>query len=435
MVSAVNIALPAIGREFALDAVLLSWVATSYLLSSAMFLLPVGRLADIHGRKRIFLWGVGIYSATSLLLALSGSVTMLIAGRVAQGLGAAMMFSTSTAILTSVYPPQQRGRALGIAIAAVYLGLSMGPFVGGLLTHHLGWRSVFWINVPLALIVVPYTVARLKHEWAEARGEAFDVAGSLIYIFGLVAAMYGFSLLPRALGAVLVGAGLAGIALFLWWETRPVHPLLDVRLFRGNRAFVFSNLAALINYSATFAVTFLLSLYLQYIKALTPQGAGLILVAQPIVMTIFAPLSGRLSDRTEPAKVASVGMAFTALGLGALAFLGPHTPMAVIVGALLVLGLGFGLFSSPNTNAVMSSVERRYYGVASAALGTMRLVGQVFSMGLAMLIFAVVIGRVQITPEYYDRFLYSARIVFAVSAVLCAIGVFISLARGGKDEG
>ena len=430
MASSVNIALPSIGREFQMDAVLLSWVATSYLLASAMFLLPFGRLADIYGRKKIFLTGVGLYALISLSLGFVTTGTLLIALRALQGLSAAMMFGTSMAILTSVYPPAERGRAIGIATAAVYLGLSLGPFIGGILTQHFGWRSLFLVNAPLALIVFGYTLARLKGEWAEARGERFDAAGSLLYSAALVAIMYGFSLLPKAAGGVLIAAGLAGIAGFLGWETKPAHPLLDVRVFRGNIPFIFSNLAALINYSATFAVTFLLSLYLQYVKALSPQHAGLILVAQPAMMTLFSPLAGRLSDRIEPRLVASVGMALTAVGLAIFAFLSKSTPTPVILSGLVILGLGFALFSSPNTNAVMASVERRFYGVASSMLGTMRLVGQMFSMGLAMLIFAVVIGRVQITPEYYAAFLHAAKIAFAISAALCVLGVFISLARG-----
>ncbi len=435
MASSVNIALPSIGREFALDAILLSWVATSYLLSSAVALLPMGRLADIRGRKRIFLWGVSVYSAASLLLGFVDTATALIALRVVQGIGAAMMFGPSTAILTSVFPPERRGHALGISIAAVYLGLSLGPFFGGMIIEHLGWRALFWSNAPLALVVVPYTLRNLKSEWRDARGEGFDTTGTVIYSATLVALMYGFSQLPRVTGALLLAAGVIGAALFLWWETRPAHPLLDVRLFRGNRAFIFSNIAALINYSATFAVTFLLSLYLQYLKAMTPQQAGLVLVAQPAMMTIFAPLSGRLSDRIEPRVLSSWGMALTAIGLSLFVFLNEAMPLAVIIGGLVVLGIGFGLFSSPNTNAVMSAVERRHYGVASAVLGTMRLVGQMFNMGLVMLIFAVVIGRVQITPDKYSAFQHAARVLFAISAVLCALGVFISLARGKRDTG
>jgi len=341
-----------------------------------------------------------------------------------------MIFSIGMAILTSVYPVGERGRALGINVATVYLGLSLGPFLGGLLTQYFGWRSIFLANVPIGLIVIVVVAWKLEGEWAGAKGEKFDFLGSGVYSLALVAIMYGLSRLPAALGAWLVLVGVVGIAAFAWWEARIGNPVLDVKLFGKNAVFAFSNLAALINYSATAAVGFLLSLYLQYIKGFSPQSAGLILVSQPVVQALFSPFAGRLSDRIEPRIVASLGMALTVIGLFCLTFLGPGTSLPFVVASLMLLGLGFALFSSPNTNAIMSSVERRFYGVASATLGTMRLTGQMLSMGIAMLLFSLYIGRVQITPEYYALFLRSAKTAFIIFSGLCFGGVFASLARG-----
>ncbi len=430
MGSAINIALPSIGKALAMHAVLLSWIAMAYSLSSAMFLVPFGRAADIHGRKKVFLWGVVIFGFFSLLCGAAPSGTMLIAFRVLQGIGGAMLFGTGIAILTSVFPPHERGQALGINVAAVYLGLSLGPVAGGLLTQHLGWRSVFYINVPLCLFILAFTTANLKGEWAESQGEPFDWAGSAIYGAGLATLVYGFSRLPAGLGAVLVAAGLAGIAAFALWESRAAHPVLDVRLFRRSRVFALSNLAALINYAATAAIGFLLSLYLQYIKALTPREAGLVLIAQPAMQALFSPLAGRLSDRMEPRIVASTGMTLNVIGLILLTLLNATTPLAFIIASLLFLGLGFALFSSPNTNAIMGSVERRFYGVASATQGTMRIVGQMFSMGVVMLIINLMLGPVQITPDLHPLFLRAAHTAFVTFAILCFGGIFASLARG-----
>jgi MFS family permease len=255
-----------------------------------------------------------------------------------------------------------------------------------------------------------------------------------VYAIALLALMVGFSLLPNGLGAILIVAGAIGLAGFLWWEMRSQNPVLHIDLFAKNRPFAFSNLAALINYSATSAVTFLLSLYLQYIKALSPQQAGLVLVAQPIVQAAFSPLAGGLSDRIEPRIVASIGMALTATGLALLIPLNSATPLWAIVADLMLLGFGFALFSSPNMNAIMSSVDRRFYGVASGTAGTMRLVGQMLSMGIAMLLFALFLGRVEITSAVYPLFLNSMRAAFAIFAILCVAGVFASLARGRIRE-
>ena len=428
--SSVNIALPSINRELAMSAVSLSWVATAYLLAAAMFLVPFGRIADIQGRKRVFLYGMAIDASASILCTLPKSGVWLIAFRAMQGLGGAMIFGTGVAILTSVFPPRERGRALGINVAAVYTGLSAGPLVGGFLTERLGWRSIFFLNALLGLIVVATVLWKLKGEWVGAKGEKFDVAGTIIYSLSLVAVMSGFSELPSPLAFVLLLTGAVGLGLFTVWEARIQYPIFNVNLFKDNRVFRFSNLAALANYSSTFAVAFMLSLYLQYIKNFTAEHAGLILVAQPVIMIVCSPIAGSLSDRIEPGVIASTGMALTTLALVLLTFLGSASSLLFIMISLIVLGMGFGFFSSPNTNAVMSSVEKKFYGVASGVIGTMRVTGQMLSMGVSLLLFALYIGGKQITPEYYPVFLKCMKIAFMISASLCFLGIFASIARG-----
>jgi multidrug resistance protein len=194
--SSVNIALPAIGSEFNMNAVLLSWVATSYLLSAAVFLVPFGRIADIHGMKKIFISGLAIYTISSCLAALAWSAPVLIASRVIQGMGGAMIFGTGTALLISAYPLQERGRVLGINVACVYIGLSVGPFLGGVLTQYLGWRSIFWFNALLGVLPIIITLWQIRGEWAHAKGEKLDLPGSIVYGLGLVAIIFGFSALP-----------------------------------------------------------------------------------------------------------------------------------------------------------------------------------------------------------------------------------------------
>ena len=252
----------------------------------------------------------------------------------------------------------------------------------------------------------------------------------MIYVIGLVALVYGFTLLPAMSGAGLIVVGAIGLSAFIWWEMRIRSPVLDIGLFRNSRAFTFSNLAALINYSATYAVTFLISLYLQYVKEFNPGTAGLILVAMPAMQAIFSPLTGRLSDKVEPRLIATAGMVLTTVGLVLFIFLNEETSLKFIIGNLILIGLGFALFVSPNTNAIMSSAPKTAYGVASAVLATMRQVGMVLSMGIAMLMFALYIGRVEITPEYYPLFQQSMKISFIIFAVLCFGGIFASLARG-----
>ena len=431
--SAVNIALPAIGAEFHMNAIALSWVATAYLLTAAMFLVPFGKIADIYGRKKIFLYGITIFSLASLLMTMVSSTEMLIGIRVLQGIGGSMILGTGVAIVTTVFPPGERGKALGIYITAVYIGLSIGPFLGGIMTQYLGWRSIFFINVPIGAAAILLILLKLKGEWAECRGDRFDLTGSIIYGAAVVAVMYGFSTLPDFKGVGFIAAGILGALIFARYEMRIPFPVLDIKLLTKNRIFALSNLAALINYSATYAVTFLLSLDLQYTKGFTPEYAGFVLVAQPVVQALVSPIAGRLSDRIEPRIVASAGMTLTAIGLFLLIFLTEETSLMYLVFTLLVLGAGFGLFSSPNTNAIMSSVDKRFYGVASGMNGTMRLLGQMLSMGIAMMLFAIFIGPVEITPEYYPQFISSLHYAFILFTGFCIIGIFASMVRGNRN--
>jgi len=436
MVSSVNVALPAIEKEFRIDAVLLSWMATAYLLAAAICLVPFGKLGDIYGRKKIFVLGISVFTGASLLSGLSLTAPMLIFFRAFQGAGSAMIFASGMAIVTSVFPPGERGRAIGINVAAVYTGLSCGPYFGGLLTHYFSWRSLFFFSVPPGLFIIGLILWKLKEEWAEAKGETFDLAGSLIYATALVAVMYGISILPEPLSIGMILFGSACFIGFLWWERRVRHPVFEISLFKTNRVFAFSSLAALIHYSATFGVTFMLSLFLQLIKGMDPQQAGLVLMAQPVMMALASPFTGKLSDTLEPRILASFGMALTTAALCCLATLGVHTSVAFIVVTLLVLGIGYGIFSSPNMNAIMSSVERNFYGVASGSVGTMRLLGQMLSMGIATLVFALFIGRARITVEYYPAFLKCVRLSLIIFSVLCFIGIFFSMARGRlRNEG
>ncbi len=432
MSSAVNIALPAIGGEFITDAILLSWIPTSFLLAAAIFAVPFGRISDIYGMKKVFTYGMIIFTFSSLLCALAFSAQSLILFRVIQGIGTAMVFVTGLAIVTSVYPPQERGKAIGFTIGAVYVGLSMGPALGGIMTQFLGWRSLFYLVIPFGILVLAITFWKLKGEWAAALGEKFDVPGTVLYSIALLMFMLGFSILPDLIAFILILIGIMGLAAFVLLELKVKVPVFDMKLFK-NSMFAFSSLAALINYMATFAVVFFLSLYLQYIKDLDPQIAGLILIAQPVIMAILAPFAGRLSDKYEPRIIATIGMALTTLGLFIFSFINNNTDITYIIIGLLLLGAGFGLFSSPNTNAIMGSVGRRFLGVASATVSTMRLIGQTLSMGIAILIFSLLIGRVVIAPDSYDELLSSIQIAFMIFTVLCFIGIFASVAGRGKN--
>ena len=430
MMSAVGVALPAIGREFNATALQLGLVETIYVLSASIFLLAMGRLGDIHGRRRVFQYGIVLFTVAGGLISQAWSIEALLALRFLQGMGGAMVMATTLAMVVSVFPPEERGKALGIAVASVYAGISCGPFIGGSLVTALGWRWVFYLCVPLGGITFLITVARLRGDWADAKGEPFDWRGSLIYAGALLLLIIGASNLDHGSWAWgMTAAGCCGLGLFLAVEARTAYPILNVTLLRDNRIFALSNLAALFNYAATFGVTFFLSLYLQYVKGMSAREAGAVLIIQPLVQTILSPLCGRLADRYPAARVATIGMALCAAGLALAATLTAATSLPLVMVMLALLGTGFALFSSPNVSVIMGSVAPRYLGVASGLNSSMRTLGMMASMSIITVIFSVLMAGQAVTVETQPQFLLSMRTALLIFCGLCGIGILCSAGR------
>lgn len=427
--SSVNLALPSIGKDLDANAISLSWVISSFILSSAIFLLPFGRLGDKIGRKKVLSYGIILFTLSTLLIVFAWNIGVLIVLRILQGISSAMIFGTSMAIITAVFPQGERGRALGINTTAVYLGLSSGPVLGGFLTQTFGWRSIFIFLVPIGLFSIYLIFTRIEAEWKQQEGAGFDFKGTLLYGISLFCLMFGFSKLPSAYGWIFLLAGVVLSGVFILFEKQNSNPVVDISLILKNRVFAFSSLAALINYSATSAIGFFISLYLQYLKGLDARSAGLIMISQPLSMALLSPIAGKLSDKKDPGIIASTGMGFTAAGLILLCFINSATPLWYIVALFILLGIGFGLFSSPNSNAIMSCVDKRHVGTASGVVGTMRMVGQMMSMGIAMMLVSLYIGKAKITPETFNGLISAMKTGFIIFSALSVAGIFASLAR------
>jgi EmrB/QacA subfamily drug resistance transporter len=431
MTTAINIALPSIQTEFHLDAVAVGWLPLAYIVASAVFLLPFAKLGDRYGRRLIFLSGVALFFLSSVALGLSHSYPPLVVFRALQGIGGSMMFSTAMALVTTVYPPARRGWAMGVSVAAAYLGQTMGPIIGGVIVYNIGWRSLFLVTGCFALFNITLDLWLLRRaEWREDAGTGFDWAGSATYAVGLCAFLLGLSWVELPRGVALLLIGLIGIAFFLWWETRSKNPVIEVSLFRRNRVFALSNLTALISYSSVWAVTFLMSFYLQDIKGLNPERAGEVLIAGVALQAAISPFGGRLSDRIEPRWLASAGMLFCVAGLSLLSLLDTATPYWYVILALCLLGLGYAFFSGPNQSSIMGSVERRHLGFASASISTVRTVGMAISVAAATLIMALIVGRHDFQPADYPNLLRAIRLNFAIFTGVCAFSVVASLVRG-----
>ena len=430
MLSAVNVAIPFIADDLSVNAVLLCWIPMAYLMASAMFVLIFGRIADMVGRKKIFLIGTTSVIVTSLIATLVDSGITLIAVRFLQGISAAMLYATQVAIISSIFPPAKRGYAIGLTVSAIYLGLTIGPLIGGYAVDLYGWRASFVVHLPLAMIALAIGILYVKDEWlSDVRG-SFDLFGAILYMLSILVLCFGVSYLPSVLSLILIFFSLFGFIFFFLFERKHIHPIFDTTLFFTNRVFTFSCLASLIIYTATFANVVQINLYLQYLKGFSATAAGMIVMCQPITMAIFSPIAGRLSDKFEPKYLSTVGMGITCCGLIMLSNLEIHSELNYLILSLVITGFGFSLFSPPNVNAIMGSVEKKFYGSATGAMATMRVIGQMFSMVLVTLIFALIIGSVDIYQENYGALEDAIRIIFSISAILCIPGLYLSMARG-----
>ena len=434
--SALNLSIPDIGSQFGASAGRMGWLVSGYTLSVAAFSVPFGRLADITSRRNVLIAGIALFVACCIAALLSGSMAMLLISRVMQGVGAAMIFSTNTAVLISAFPGEQRGRALGYSLASTYVGLSAGPVIGGALNHNFGWRSIFVFIGILGVVALAAALMKLP---AEKRTEphapgagrrSFDAAGNVIYMISIFLLMYGLS--EAGNGAVYIAVAAAGAAagiIFVSHEMKSADPVVDIRLFRENKGYAFSNLSAMLNYGATFAISYLISIYLQVVMGYSSQTAGLIMIFQPLIMALLSPVAGRLSDRFSPFRMSSLGMALCAAGPFMFIFTGLQTHLVFIIAALVVTGLGFAMFSSPNTNAVMSCVEKEDYGVASSILATMRSIGHTFSMVIVTITVTVLASDMALADVPADVLIKVIRVSFIVFTAICIAGVFISLKR------
>ncbi|MGM9539750.1 MFS transporter [Anaerovibrio sp.] len=426
--SGMNVAVPAIGQEFGATANALSWVVFGFLLGSAMFILPTGKLADIFGRRRVYYIGQWLFSLTFLAGAFATSIEMLNVIRFIEGSVMSLIFGPGMALLVSSHPPTERGKVIGYSAASTYSGLSLGPVISGFLCELIGWRSIFLATAAVVLISV-WLVSGIHQEWYGDKGAKFDFKGSLCYTVAAPLLLYGLAEINTSdIGKVMLALGVLGMLLFALIEYRSGHPCLDIRIFQGNRVFTFSNLAAMLHYSATFAISFLMSLYLQIILGFSASAAGGIILLQPVVMALLSPKAGALSDRIHPGKVASVGMAITCLGLLLMSFLDAETPIWHTGLILMLVGLGFALFSSPNNNAIMGAVPPKYYGTTSSLVSTMRLFGQSISMALVTMLLAWC-GVQSLTGGDNVHLQSAIQVTFRVFCLLSFIGIGMSLAR------
>jgi len=431
--SIVNIALPTISRHFSVGITTVEWVVMAYLLTTSSLLLSAGRLGDILGHKLIYILGFVTFTVASALCGFSSSIGQLIFFRVVQAVGATCMMATGPAILTDAFPPFERGKALGMIGISVAIGLTIGPFLGGILVTSFDWRWIFFVNIPIGILVSILAVFILKGGRRD-KAKRFDFLGSTVALTSLFALLLALSKgsewgWQSAITLGLISLSIALSGLFVMIEKRAKDPMLDLSLFKM-RLFSAANASALINYAALFVVLILIPFYLLDVFNETPQKAGVILTAVPLLTGIISPISGTLSDKIGSRFLSSFGLAITALALFGLSQTSTETGLLPIVLLLSLVGLGSGLFQSPNTSAIMGIVPKHRLGVAAGLQATMRNIGMVLGVAMAGAIVAT------FAPAgHNDPHLSSAiHLAFTAGAFVAALGVITSLVRGTSAE-
>ena len=420
------IGVPAIAQEFAMNNVIQNWVPTIFFLVVAVFTVPAGQISGKFGVKKSLLGGVLLYLFASIGAVLSFSTESFLIFRILQGAGVAFLNVSAMAMVVHAVKPQNRGKALGFTVTGVYLATSLSPVICGFLVHNLGWRAMFYFVIPFLALCIALMVWKIPEEWKTYEEDKIDTIGSILYGIGTFLFIYGFTTLTTGTGLILTIAGLALLVIFGLYELRQKSPVFNINLFK-NKKFTSSNIAALCSYIAVMVVTTILNYHFQYVRGWNAQMAGMILIITPIIMAIMAPNSGKLSDRIHPQKLAAIGMSIATVALLILTFLNGDTPIYFVILAMVLQGIGMGLFSSPNMNAIMSSVPPKDAPTASASQATMRTIGQTMSLGLLTLVFAWVMGSLPLATKYAGMIVQASQTICAICAVACILAVFASL--------
>ena len=428
------IGVPAIAQEFAMNNVIQNWVPTIFFLVVAVFTVPAGQISGKFGVKKSLLAGISVYLIGSIGACLAFSTESFLIFRIIQGAGVAFLNVSAMAMVVHAVKPQNRGKALGFTVTGVYLATSLSPVICGFLVHNLGWRSMFYFVIPFLVLCIILMILKIPQEWKTYEKDKIDKTGSVLYGIGILAFIYGFTSLITTTGKILTVFGLILLVIFGMFELRQKSPVFNMNLFR-NAKFTSSNIAALCSYIAVMVVTTILNYHFQYVRGWDAQMAGLILIITPILMAIMAPNAGKLSDKIHPQKLAAMGMGIATVALLILTFLNKFTPLYIVVIAMILQGIGMGLFSSPNMNAIMSSVPPKDAPTASASQATMRTIGQTMSLGLLTLVFAWVMGSLELAPQYANMIVQASQTICMICTAACILAVFASLVGiRSKDE-
>lgn len=420
--SAISIVLPTMAQYFSMNDVLQNWISLIYLLVIAVFSIPCGFFSKRYGLKNSLLIGTIIFLVGSIFSALADSSLIIILSRAIEGLGAAFLYVSGTAIIVKAVPDKIRGLALGINLATFYMGLTAAPFLGGFLSSNYGWQMIFYIQIPFLIVAIFLIFFKINKNWVTAKNEPIDLIGLFFVSLAILILMYGFSILNQIQGIILIIVGLILSVFYVRWSLKQKYPTFNLRLFK-NTNFLTSNIASLTSYIGIYVLTYILNYHFQYINGFSSELSGALLIIAPLVMTFAAVLAGRMSDKRNPQVVAIIGLVIVFVSTIMITFMDKLSSLNYIILAMVLYGMGYGLFASPNTKIIMSSVPAKENSTASASVATSKYIGKTLSLALFTVIFSIIIGNVSIGPSNYALVILSSQITCGI----CTVFVFIAL--------
>lgn len=420
--SAISIVLPTMAEYFSMNDILQNWISLIFLLGIAIFALPCGFFSKKYGLKKSLLIGTVIFLVGSVFSGLATSSTVLLISRAVEGLGAAFLYVSGTALIVKAVPEKHRGLGLGINLGSFYTGLTLAPFLGGFLSSNYGWQTIFYIQIPFLILAIILIVYAIKDDLITNKDEPVDIVGLVLSSLAILILMYGFTILNQITGIILVVIGIVITAVFIKWSLKQSYPMFNLRLFK-NTDFATSNIASLTSYIGIYDLTYVLNYHFQYINGYGAELSGTLLVIAPLVMTFAAVISGRMADKRNPQLVAMTGLVLVIVSFIMITLITRTSTLNYIIVAMILYGIGYGIFASPNTKIIMSSVPPEENSSASASVTASKYIGKTISLSLFTVLFAIILGNVTINPSNYNLLILTSQITCGICTIFLVIAL------------
>ena len=426
LIHGVVLGVPSIGNSLGMNNVNQNWILTLYSLFSCIFTIPAGQISSKYGCKKSLIIGLSLFIIGLIIPCFISSAELFLVSRAIQGMGIAFCNVSTIAMIILAITKENRGQSFGIVVASPYLGACVAPALCGYMINNFGWISIFYLTIPFVALSLLLIILKIDKEWKTHENDELDKIGTILSMVGIFLFVYGFTNVLTLTGQISLAVGAIILIIFAVYEFRCKSPVFNVRLFK-NKSFAAYCTSAFLCLFAIAVIDTIFNYYFQYIRGLDSQTTGLILMISPVVLLIVTPLAGKLSDKFHPQKIVTVGFVLILISFIILSFINVNTPVNLVIIAIIIEALGFGLFTAPNMNAISSAVADRYASYVSSIQITMRSIGQTMSMSLMTLLFSFFMGNLKLSTKYADIIAHTLGIICSISVLLCIGAIIISV--------